>query len=576
MPILAPQVEGCPNADEIRAALGHMAASEAFRGSPQLVAFLRYVVEATLRGEQDRIKGYTIAVEALGRGDDFNPQLDPIVRVEATRLRRALNRYYANGGRQDPVQIDLPPGSYVPSFRRYTMPPARPALPPAPARPRQALRWAGANWRSLVAGATLALFGAGVYGGVDLWLDFNAPNAQTALFLATPSRAAIAPRPPATPVIFVGTFYSDGKSAAGRPEVDALRSKLRDALARFDEVQIIAGMPPAIGGVASDPESVSQYMLTASLPTDEAGATSVRLTDIADGQVAYARTFARVPPGGEDAIVREVSTALAQPYGIIQARERAKEAGGETQYRCLLEAYGYWRHHDPQRHAGARDCLERATETSPGFALGYAALAAIILDEARDGDPTALQRALLAARRAVELRPGSARAHQALAEVQFARGDYPLAIEAGERAVTLNPYDPIILASHGGMLVSLGEQARGAQLIRQAAATLVVRPVWHDFLLFLTAYLADDAAGAARYAAMITSDAYPLGLVARALVAVQRGETEAARQLLARLGAARPAWRNDCRAELAKYFPAAAIVDRIERDIAQIRAIPGQ
>ena len=72
-----------------------MAASEAFRGSPQLVAFLRYVVEATLRGEHDRIKGYTIAVEALGRAEDFDPQSDPIVRVEATRLRRAINRYYA-------------------------------------------------------------------------------------------------------------------------------------------------------------------------------------------------------------------------------------------------------------------------------------------------------------------------------------------------------------------------------------------------------------------------------------------------------------------------------------------------
>src|SRR2546423_12591320 len=118
MPILTAQIDACPNADEIRAALGHMAASEAFRGSPQLVAFLRYVVEATLRGEQDRIKGYTIAVESLGRGDDFNPQSDPIVRVEATRLRRALNRYYDNGGKQDAVRIDLPPGSYVPLFRR--------------------------------------------------------------------------------------------------------------------------------------------------------------------------------------------------------------------------------------------------------------------------------------------------------------------------------------------------------------------------------------------------------------------------------------------------------------------------
>jgi hypothetical protein len=108
-----------PTTAEIRAALDRIAVSEAFCASPQLVAFLRYVVEATLRGGQDRIKGYTIAVEAFGRGDDFNPQDDPIVRVEAMRLRRALQRYYANGGRDDSVRIVLPLGSYVPEFQRF-------------------------------------------------------------------------------------------------------------------------------------------------------------------------------------------------------------------------------------------------------------------------------------------------------------------------------------------------------------------------------------------------------------------------------------------------------------------------
>lgn len=118
MPHAITRDEERPTAEEIRAALDRIAASEAFCACPQLVAFLRYVVEATLRGGQDRIKGYTIAVEALGRGDDFNPQDDPIVRVEAMRLRRALQRYYANGGRDDAVQIVLPLGSYVPVFRR--------------------------------------------------------------------------------------------------------------------------------------------------------------------------------------------------------------------------------------------------------------------------------------------------------------------------------------------------------------------------------------------------------------------------------------------------------------------------
>jgi len=122
MPGVQARADACPDADEIRTALEHMATSEAFRACPQLVAFLRYVVEATLRGGQDRIKGYTIAVEALGRGDDFDPQHDPIVRVEAMRLRRALQRYYANGGGDDAVQIVLPRGSYVPVFRRVVPP----------------------------------------------------------------------------------------------------------------------------------------------------------------------------------------------------------------------------------------------------------------------------------------------------------------------------------------------------------------------------------------------------------------------------------------------------------------------
>jgi hypothetical protein len=111
-----------PATEEVRAALDRIAAGETFRACPQLVAFLRYVVDATLRGAKDRIKGYTIAVEALGRGDDFNPQDDPIVRVEAMRLRRALQRYYANDGRNDAVQIVMPLGSYVPEFRRTTSP----------------------------------------------------------------------------------------------------------------------------------------------------------------------------------------------------------------------------------------------------------------------------------------------------------------------------------------------------------------------------------------------------------------------------------------------------------------------
>jgi len=115
-----------PSAAEIRSALETMLASEVFRTSPQLAAFLRYAVEAVLRGEGAFLKGYTIAVAALGREKDFDPEGNPIVRVAAGRLRRAIQRYYEGPGASDLVVIDLPRGGYAPTFGyRSQVAPAR-------------------------------------------------------------------------------------------------------------------------------------------------------------------------------------------------------------------------------------------------------------------------------------------------------------------------------------------------------------------------------------------------------------------------------------------------------------------
>jgi len=104
--------------EEIYRQLDRICASRAFRGSLRLTRFLRFTVETALVGKSDTIKAYTIAVEALGRDANFDPQSDPIVRVEAGRLRQALARYYAGAGRNDPVLIEFPRGTYVPSFQR--------------------------------------------------------------------------------------------------------------------------------------------------------------------------------------------------------------------------------------------------------------------------------------------------------------------------------------------------------------------------------------------------------------------------------------------------------------------------
>jgi hypothetical protein len=115
--------DGRPPPGEVMAALDRVCASAAFRRAPKLTSFLRFVVEATLSGRGKRLKGYTIGVEALGRPESFNPQLDPIVRVEAIRLRTALAHYYEGAGAADPVAIELSRGRYAPDFS-YRLPPS--------------------------------------------------------------------------------------------------------------------------------------------------------------------------------------------------------------------------------------------------------------------------------------------------------------------------------------------------------------------------------------------------------------------------------------------------------------------
>lgn len=90
-------------------------ADEKFAGSPQMSAFLRYVVTETLQGNADRIKAYTVAVDALGKRESFDPQNDPSVRVLANRLRSSLDQYYKRTDNHEKI-IEIRAGSYIPIF----------------------------------------------------------------------------------------------------------------------------------------------------------------------------------------------------------------------------------------------------------------------------------------------------------------------------------------------------------------------------------------------------------------------------------------------------------------------------
>ena len=100
----------------IEEALDRILSSPEFEATARQKNFLRFVTQMFLEGRAGEIKGYTVATDVFGRDGDFDPGTDPIVSVEAGRLRRAIEHYYLTAGRRDRVRITIPKGGYVPSF----------------------------------------------------------------------------------------------------------------------------------------------------------------------------------------------------------------------------------------------------------------------------------------------------------------------------------------------------------------------------------------------------------------------------------------------------------------------------
>ena len=113
-------------ADRVVETLETLLRAPPFQRSPKLARFLRFVVEEELAGRGATIKAYTIATQALGRGPDFDASLDPSVRVEAGRLRRALDDTYAQHPAGLEIRIVVPVGGYRPRFTLIAEAPAAP------------------------------------------------------------------------------------------------------------------------------------------------------------------------------------------------------------------------------------------------------------------------------------------------------------------------------------------------------------------------------------------------------------------------------------------------------------------
>ena len=241
------------DAARVLAQLERILCSEAFDASARNRAFLRYVVNETLAGRADHIKGYTVAQEVFQRDADFDPQLDPVVRIEASRLRRSLERYYLTAGRHDRLFIDLPKGGYVPKFESRGRGDAdsawRDAAEPAPhpimvVRPFETLG-AAPEAKQVAPGLADELIGhLAQYDGVTVVAELSGPTA----LVPTPRCGAIG-------YVLQGTTrrsgrrlrisaqlldYADGRylwirtfdRVAGTKDLWALQEDLADAIAK--------------------------------------------------------------------------------------------------------------------------------------------------------------------------------------------------------------------------------------------------------------------------------------------------------------------------------------------------------
>jgi tetratricopeptide (TPR) repeat protein len=473
----------------------------------------------------------------------------------------------------------------------------QPIAPPQVAPPRSNA-WLRARPAALaVAGtafAAVAAFGVvhvfvmhptrDITGSVDHPAIVATDSAPHRTAAAAPAVAPLAPLPGAgLPALYVRPFNVIGGPSAPAADLVLLHDSLVDAFTRFDEIEVRSEPAPAsAAGAAADRVQRSEYELatTAEYATGGAVRLNFRLVDLGEHTVVWSRSFDRTQLVRDD-VVRELATALAQPYAAIYALERAKRASTgklDPSYACLIDSFEAWRSYDAVKEDTVRACLAQATRADPNFAGGFAALATLNFREyafgfdAGTGERPALDRALAAAQRAVELKPESARAHQVLMDVHFFRRELAQAREQGAKAIALNPYDMYVAGDFGMHLIFIGESAAGVALVERFLDNRKARSSRGDFALFLAAYLNGVDKLASFHASQITNGRYPLGLLAHALVAERGGDHEAAVQALDRLFAVNPAWRDDTGGVLRRFFPATAIADRLVGDIARVRA----
>jgi tetratricopeptide (TPR) repeat protein len=164
-------------------------------------------------------------------------------------------------------------------------------------------------------------------------------------------------------------------------------------------------------------------------------------------------------------------------------------------YSCTLSFYAYHAEVDVNRLPGVRDCLEDAVARFPNYATAWGLLSQVYIDGMRFSypfdprtSPETIERALAAAKRAVELDPFNVRALQAEMTALYFTRDIDAALAAGKRAMEINPNDTELMGEYGSWLAQSGNWAEGCKLSTEAVTRNPARIAYSEAALALCAY----------------------------------------------------------------------------------------
>lgn len=389
------EVQAELSADAIRAQLHSILASNLFLNAQRPSQFLRFIVETTLAGNDRHIKEYLLGVEVFGRPSTYDPKTDPVVRIEAGRLRKKLADYYDGPGRNDTLIIEVPRGGYVPRFRASAAHPesTAPAVDEPIVRTSSPYRIAAAL------------------------LFFPAILAALAAFVLSRHRNA---DPPTS--IAVLPFLNLNSDPAQAYLSDGIAEELTTGLAQLKGLHVVASTSAfQFRGKAEDVRKIGQALNAEALLegsiSQSAGKLRIdaQLIDARNGFHLWSKGYEIRPSdlaAFEQDIFRQSANVLRLPYSASPGPLSPDTENSEAHMLYLHARYLWNTRQMPDMLESIR-LYQRAIQDDPNYALAYAGLAdtyTVMTANAQMPANQAVPLAKAALRRALELDPDLARA----------------------------------------------------------------------------------------------------------------------------------------------------------------------